>query len=81
MVSIAGTSLTVGAVASLVTEFLKRRGFLLSPSVIRIVVALICILIHAGVSLVSSDALGVETLLSAFLSYVSAVTVHDHALK
>jgi len=79
----AGYTVTVGAVASFLAQYLKKDWF---PSeyraaLCRIFVAITCVGIHAVGAYVQGLPITVETLVMSALSYLSAAATYDHIFK
>lgn len=79
---IAGQTITVGAVATLLAQWLKgKEWFPQSALLIRVSVALVCVLVSGLSSLTQGAPISLETLLAAFFSYTVAATAYDHLWK
>lgn len=76
----AGYTITIGTVASLLTQYVKKSYF---PAeyrklLCRTLVAVLCVGINAGIALYNGGSVGIESLVTGFFSYVVAAAEYDH---
>lgn len=78
--TLAGQTITVGAVATFLAQYVKSREWFpvaYRATLVRFLVAGVCLGINALVAYASGP-LDVETLVQAFFSYVVAAAAYDH---
>lgn len=79
----AGYTVTIGAVASFLTQYVKKSWFPVGYTALacRLLVASVSLVLNAGSTILQGGQLNAETLVSAFFSYVVAAAAYDHLWK
>ena len=79
----AGSTVTVGTVASLLTQYVKGSWFPKEQRAVlcRLLVACVSVALHSLYAYTQGTPLGIETLVMSFFSYVVAAAEYDHMFK
>ena len=79
----AGYSVTIGTVASVLTQYVKKSWFphQYRALLCRLLVAVVCVVLQAGAAYIEGVPLGLETTIGFFFSYAVAAAEYDHLWK